>query len=160
MRQRSSTIGIRPRVATGSVVARSSSLTAARLPSSQEGDRRQLVVGVGQNFQQRDRGARERADDDTGQHQHEDRLAAAHGACDQQHEPDRAEPDDEGQELDAQDREREEDAEHGAEAGTGRDAQNVGRDQRVAEQALVGGASSGERGADQHGSADPRQADE
>ena len=56
----------------------------------------------------------------------------------------------ESQELDGGDRQREEDAEHRAETGAGRDAQDVGRHERVAEQSLVGGTGCGNRGADQH----------
>ena len=40
-------------------------------------------------------------------------------------------------------------AEHGAERRAGRDAQDVGRDERIAEHALVRGARGGERRADE-----------
>ena len=54
---------------------------------------------------------------------------------------------------------RQEDAGHGTEPSTGRDAKDVRRDQRVAEHALVGGPGGGERGADGQGAQDPRQTD-
>ena len=52
--------------------------TPARLPSSQNVMAGQLVVRVGEELEQRDAGAEQRADHDAGEHQHEQRIVAAH----------------------------------------------------------------------------------
>ena len=62
----------------------------------------------------------------------------------------RNEPAGEGEALDADDAEREIDAEHGAERRPGGGAENVGRDQRIAKQALERGAGDRECAAHQH----------
>ena len=63
---------------------------------------------------------------------------------------DRDEPAGEGEALDADDAEREIDAEHGAQRCAGGSAENVGRDQRIAKQALERGAGDRQRRAHQH----------
>ena len=77
MRQRSSASGTRP-MAIGNEcrgqVARQGAREAAQQP---EGDRRQLVVGIGDVLHQRDAGAEERAHDHTGEHEREQRIAPA-----------------------------------------------------------------------------------
>ena len=59
-------------------VARLDARQAAEQP---EGDGGQLVVGIGQHLDERDARAGQRADDDAGQHQHEDLVLAAQGAA-------------------------------------------------------------------------------
>ena len=56
-------------------VARRDRREAAEQP---EGDRRQLVVRIGEVLEERDAGAEQRADDDAGEHQHEHWVVAAH----------------------------------------------------------------------------------
>jgi hypothetical protein len=72
---------------------------------------------------------------------------------------DSREPARKGERLDANDRQRQQDADHGAEARAGRDAENVGRHERVAKERLVGGAGAGQGRADHEPGHDPRQAD-
>ena len=60
--------------------------------------------------------------------------------------PDRREPAGEREQLDEDHPQRKKDPEHRAERGAGRDAEDVGRHQRVAEHPLVGGARCGKRG--------------
>ena len=93
-------------------------------------------------------GAGQRAHDDAGQHQDEDRLATADRGGDEIDQRHRGDPAGEGQKLDAEDRQGQEDAEDRAEAGPGAHAQDVGRHQRVAEQVLIGGTGRGQRRAD------------
>ena len=124
-----------------------------------EGDGRQLVVGVGQDLQERDDRAGEGAYDHAGQHQDQNGIAPARGCG---HEVDQSHGDqaaDEGQQLDTQDRQRQEDAEHGPKPGTRRYAQDVGRHQWVAKKALVGSAGRRQGAANQDGGADAGQAD-
>ena len=71
----------------------------------------------------------------------------------------RSQPADEAEELDGDDRQRQEDADDRAEPGAGRYAEDIRRDQRIAEEALIGGPGRGERGADQRSREDARQAD-
>jgi hypothetical protein len=66
-----------------------------------EGDRRQLIVRVGQHLQERDHRAGERAQHDASQHQNQDRLAAADRRGDGVDEAHRRDAEDEGQQLDA-----------------------------------------------------------
>ena len=132
-------------------------MRAGETAQEPEGDRRQLVVRVGQHLEQRDHGTRQSAHDHARQYQHQDGLAAADRGRDEIDQGHGGEPADEGQGLDAQDRQGEEDAQHGTQPGAGRDAQDVGRDQGVAEQVLVGRACGGECAADQEGGTDPRQ---
>jgi hypothetical protein len=70
----------------------------------------------------------------------------------------RAQPHHEGQRLDGDDAEREVDAEHGTQRGAGRHPEDIGGHERVAEQALVGGAGGGQRASDQDGGGDARTA--
>jgi hypothetical protein len=107
-----------------------------------EGDGRKLVIGIGKDLHQRDAGARERADDDARQHQHQGAVMAAQGRrneIDQQHGRNAAE---EGECLDAEDRQRHQYADHRAEPRPGRDPEDVGGHQRIAEQGLIGRASA------------------
>ena len=55
-------------------------LDARQAAEQPEGDGGQLVVGIGQDLHQRDAGAGQRADDDAGQHQHQDLVLAAQRA--------------------------------------------------------------------------------
>src|SRR5215472_1794843 len=73
---------------------------------------------------------------------------------------DRNEPAGEGQALDADDAEREIDAEHGAERRPRGGAENVGRDQRIAKEALERGAGDRECGAHQRRRDDARAANQ
>ena len=123
-----------------------------------EHDGRELVIRVGQDLEQRDGGAGERAHHHACEHQHQDRLAAVHHGGDGIDEADGGEPHGEGHELDAGHGQGQEDAEHGAEAGAGRYAEDVGRHQRVAKQGLVGGAGGSYCRTDEHGGEDARQA--
>ena len=124
-----------------------------------EGDRRQLVVGIGQHLEERGRRAGQRADHHAGQHQDQRAVADADRSRDESDKRHRGEPAGEAHQLDRQHRERQEDAEHRAQPGARRDAEDVGRDQRVAEQRLVARAGGGERRADQQRGRHPGQAD-
>ena len=110
-----------------------------------EGHGRKLVVGIGEIFHEPDAGAEQRADHHAGQHQHKDRIARADRGADQIDRGDRNQPADKREALDRDHAEREINAEHRAERRARRRAENVGRDQRIAEQALERGAGNRER---------------
>ena len=130
---------------------------AGQAAQEPESDRRQLVVGVGQDLEQGDHRAGEGADDHAGQDQHQYRLAAADGGGHQIDQGHGGEAAGEGEQLDAQNRQGEKDAQHRPHASAGRDAQDVGRNQGIAEQVLVGGPGGGEGGPDEQRRADARQ---
>ena len=69
-----------------------------------------------------------------------------------------ARPPGEREALDGDDGQREEDREPGAQRAAGGHAEDVGRDERVLEEVLVGGAGGGERGAHGEGGDEPRGA--
>ena len=121
---------------------------AAEQPERHRG---KLVVGIGEILHEADAGAEQRADHHAGQHQHQDRIARAHRRADQVDRRDRDEPADEGERLDREHAEREIDAEHGAERRARRRAEQIGRHQRIAEQALERGAGDRQRRADHRG---------
>ena len=130
----------------GAEVARRDRGEAAEQPV---GDRGKLVVRVGEVLEQRDHRAEQRAD-------HDARLAPARAAdrgraaASRSSTPGRRarRPPAKARSWIEEHVEREEDAEYRAERRAGRDAEDVGRNQRVAEHSLVGGACRGERCAD------------
>ena len=73
---------------------------------------------------------------------------AAQPRADEVHQADRHQAAGEGEQLDQEHVQRQEDPEHRAERRAGRNAEDVGRHERIAEHALVCGAGGGERGAD------------
>ena len=118
---------------------------------------RQLVVGVSGVFHQRDERGEDRRDDDAREHErhHRDGAAAAREVV---REPDTRHAADEGDGRGPRTRPPEEDAEHGAEPCTARDAEYIGTDERIAENALVDRARERKPRADEHGEERPRQA--
>ena len=134
-------------------------LHAGQAAEQPEGDRGQLVVGIGENLEERGRGARQRAHHHPGEHQDQRAVADPHRGRDESHQRHRPEPAREPHELDRDDRQRQEDPEHRAEPGTGGDAEDVGRDQRVAEQRLVARPGRGERRAHQQRGGHPGEPD-
>ena len=118
----------------------------------------ELVVGVGQDLEQRDRRAQHRSDGDAGQHQGEHRIVPPHREAHRIDRPHREHSPREGEELDRADGEREEDTEYGTEARPRRDAEDIGRDQGIAKQALVGRARRSEGSADDEARRHARQA--
>ena len=102
MRQRSRSRGARPSSTAGRAPREVACGGAGEAAQQPEGDRRQLVVGVGQDLEQRDHRAGERADDHAGQHQDQHRLAAAHGGGHQIDQGHGGEAAGEGQQLDAE----------------------------------------------------------
>ena len=117
----------------------------------------ELVVGVGQDLEQRGRGPGQRPDHHAREHQDEGPVARAHRGCDEAHQRHRAEPAREAHQLDRGDRQRQEDPQDRAEPGPRRDPEDVGRDERVAEQRLVARTGGRQRGADEKGGRDPRE---
>ncbi len=79
--------GTRPTHDAGSAEPRSPARRRREAAEQPERDRRQLVVRVGQVLEQRDARAEQRADHHAGQHQHEQRIVAAHGVADHVDEP-------------------------------------------------------------------------
>ena len=150
MRQRSATSTSVPSATgpnSGTEIGDGGGGEAAEQPERHRG---KLVVGIGEIFHEADAGAEQRADHDAGEHQHQDRIARAHRRADQVDRRDRDEAAHEGEALDAEHAEREIDADHGAERRARRRAEDIGRHQRIAEQALERGAGDRERRADQH----------
>jgi hypothetical protein len=113
-----------------------------------EGDRRQLVVRIGHVLRERHARSEERADHDSGEHQREHPVVSAHPGGDREHQSHGGKPAREGEPLDGGDRQSEEDAGDRAERAAAGNAEDVGRDQRIAKQALVGRARRRERRAD------------
>ena len=107
-----------------------------------ECDRGKLVIGIREDLEQRDRSARERADNDTAKNEHERGISPAHRTRNEIDEAHGCYAADEREPLDGGQREREENAENGAEPRACRDAQDVGRDERVAEKPLIDDAGA------------------
>ncbi len=99
------------------------------------GDHGELGVGVGDVLDDRGERVEERGHDDAGQHEHVELGPPLH-APHHDHQGHRDEAEAEREPLDDEDRPRDEDAERRAESRAARDAQDVGRDERVAEDSL------------------------
>ena len=93
------------------------------------------------------------------QHEDEGAVSRLDRGGDESDERNGAEPAREAQQLDRRDRQREENPEHRAEARPGGHAENVGRDERVAEDRLVARARRRQRRADQQRGGHPRKPD-
>ena len=104
IRQRRRISGARPRGRPALSLQTSFALTPARLPSSQNVMAGKLVVGIGQYFDERDRGTRKRADHDAGEHEDEDVAAPAQTACKRRDNDNRQQAAAESEGLDADDR--------------------------------------------------------
>jgi hypothetical protein len=115
-----------------------------------ERHRRQLIIGIGEIFDEADAGTEQRTDHDAGENQHQHGIARPRRRADHVDGCDGDQPAGEGQRLNGEDAEREKDTEHGTKRGAGGRAQNIGRHQRIAEQALEGGACHGKRSSNQH----------
>ena len=111
-----------------------------------------MIVGVGQHFHQRDGRTRQCTDHDASENQHQYIAAAAQGPRNYYDDEDRDQAAGESHQLDRRHREAEQDSGDGTEPRASGHAENVWRHQRITEQALIGGAGRGERGADDAGS--------
>ena len=149
MRQRSASSTSVPSATGPNSGSRSGRRWPRQAAEQPEGHGGKLVIGIGQIFHEADAGAEQRADHHAGEHQHQDRIARAHRRADHVDGSDRDQPADEGQRLDAEYAEREEDAEHGAQRRARGRAEDIGRYQWVAKQALERRAGDRQRRADQ-----------
>ena len=77
-----------------------------------EGDRGQLIVGIGKHLQQRGGRPRQRTDDNPRQHQRQHPVSAAHGRGNRHDQRDGEQPSGKGRKLDERDRQRQEDPRH------------------------------------------------
>ena len=69
-------------IATGPNKGSRSERSPRQAAEQPEGHGRQLVVRIGKIFHEADAGAKQRADHDARQHQHQDRIARSHGRAD------------------------------------------------------------------------------
>ncbi len=129
----------------------------AEAPQQPEGDGGELVVGIGHVLHQRDPGAEERAHDHAREDEREDGVAPAHPRTHGDHERDRGEPAGEGEALDGDDGQRPEDGEARAQRAARGDAEDVGRDEGILEEVLVGRARRRQRRAHDEGRDEARR---
>uniref|UniRef100_A0A1I7WDM6 Uncharacterized protein n=1 Tax=Heterorhabditis bacteriophora TaxID=37862 RepID=A0A1I7WDM6_HETBA len=154
-RQRSSTSGTSPISSSGAVTLRSSMTTAFKPPSSQKVMDGNWVYGSASSFSSEMPCRYGNA----GQHQYQHWVVPAHQCGHQADQANRTEPSGKCDALHQQHRQAEEQAQRSTQAGTGGDAQNVRRHQRIAEHGLIGGTGRRQHSANQNGGQHAWQAD-